>query len=649
MHGGICQRVRDELDPKLLASFFDDTFIVDDFDLALKGVLKLKQLFHEVGLEVCLDKSSVYSTTPLTEEQLGELAEHEIRDAGEGILLLGTPLGSDSFIRQYLASETNSVMDILGDIQTAVDVGHLNDRLATHQGIYHLLRDCGNQLLRHLLRTVDPRLTCEAFRQLDTRTLGEAMHLFEIDRPQLTEVVKTRLLLPGTLSGLALTPYCLAAVPAFLGCMMSVGRRLAIPVDEPQRFIPGFDQALNCLKDQLPEEDIPSPEQFFPNSMSEDEPQGVSHLSRKLLRAQQTKIYKDLDLVASGLEKTFLVVTSHKTCGDFLFAPLTDPFCRMARSFKIYTRLYLGLEVTSKVCNIGKCNGVAVHPYGAHSQHAPGKVTSRHHALRDCISSFISFQATAHNTPHEVRKEVFLDDVGYEKLPTATDESRAKCDFMVTKRETNYHVFADICVVHPRMDASIASEPLSAAIAAEKAKFKRYCDNYHVQEAQIKPLVFETFGGWTPGTYEYLYNVIKGIAGEEDYLSSKLWRKLRNRIGVTLARGESELLLRLNVLNPLVQHSQSPISSTTPLTPTFSGSPSPSTSRRRTPSSPQRRSSQSRTVRSNSHTSTSSSEDLPAPTTTTTTRRQQLRRELNRTSSVGSSAVNRIQRGSASS
>ena len=36
-------------------------------------------------------------------------------------------------------------------------------------------------------------------------------------------------------------------------------------------------------------------------------------------------------------------------------------------------------------------------------------------------------------------------------------------------------------------------------------------------------------------------------------------------------------------------------------------------------------------------------------TTTTTTKRQQLRRELNRTSTVGSRAVNRIQRGSASS
>jgi len=94
VYGGICQRVRNQLDPKLLASFFDDTFIVDDFDLALEGVLQLKQLFQEVGLEVCLDKSSIYSTTPLTEAQRAELAPHGIRDAGEGILLLGTPIGS---------------------------------------------------------------------------------------------------------------------------------------------------------------------------------------------------------------------------------------------------------------------------------------------------------------------------------------------------------------------------------------------------------------------------------------------------------------------------------------------------------------------------------------------------------------------------
>ena len=45
--------------PQAIGLFFDDTFIVDDFDLALQGVLQLKQPFQEVGLEVCLDKSSI--------------------------------------------------------------------------------------------------------------------------------------------------------------------------------------------------------------------------------------------------------------------------------------------------------------------------------------------------------------------------------------------------------------------------------------------------------------------------------------------------------------------------------------------------------------------------------------------------------------
>ena len=221
---------------------------------------------------------------------------------------------------------------------------------------------------------------------------------------------------------------------------------------------------------------------------------------------------------------------------------------------------------------------------------------------------------------------------------------------MVTERETNYCVFADICVVHPKIDASVPAEPLKAAIAAEKAKFKRYCDNYQVQEAQIKSLVFETFGGWTEGTYEYLYNVVKGIAGTNDQLFTKLWRKLRNRIGVTLARGEGELLSRLNALNPSVQCSQSPTSST-PLTPTTSGSLSRPTSRRGTPSRPKQRTSRLRTIRSDSRSSTSSSDDLPTTpsttTTITTTTRQRLRRESNSNSSPGGNAVDRMPRGSA--
>ena len=179
--------------------------------------------------------------------------------------------------------------------------------------------------------------------------------------------------------------------------------------------------------------------------------------------------------------------------------------------------------------------------------------------------------------------------------------------------------------MHPNVtDKDTARKKLRTAYAAEELKFKRYCGNYHVQKAQIKPLVFETFGGWTENIYEYLYNVVKGIAGADDYLFTKLWRKLRNRIGVTLARGEGELILRLNALNPSTQR--------------FSlGGSSPSVSCRKTTIS--------RSVRSGSRSSASSSRDRPTTTTsttTTTTKPNRLRRESKSKSSPGGNAVNRI-------
>ena len=57
--------------------------------------------------------------------------------------------------------------------------------------------------------------------------------------------------------------------------------------------------------------------------------------------------------------------------------------------------------------------------------------------------------------------------------------SRAKCDFMITKQESNYRVFADICVVYSNVTGNdVATKKLKTAYAAEELKFRRYCDNY---------------------------------------------------------------------------------------------------------------------------------------------------------------------------
>ena len=90
----------------------------------------------------------------------------------EGFVVLGTPVGSDEFIASHLAKEVQQVLMVLSRIKSVDALGKLNSKWATPQGLYVMLRDFVNQLLRHLLRAVDPRLTKEAFQEVDEETLA---------------------------------------------------------------------------------------------------------------------------------------------------------------------------------------------------------------------------------------------------------------------------------------------------------------------------------------------------------------------------------------------------------------------------------------------------------------------------------------------
>jgi hypothetical protein len=91
------------------------------------------------------------------------------------------------------------------------------------QGLFNLVRVSANHLLRHLLRTVDPRLTTVAFEGLDGTTSELVGRLFHASASDLTDVTRTRLGLPGSMGGLGITPYEIAAQPAYLGCLFRIG------------------------------------------------------------------------------------------------------------------------------------------------------------------------------------------------------------------------------------------------------------------------------------------------------------------------------------------------------------------------------------------------------------------------------------------
>jgi len=83
----------------------------------------------------------------------------------------------------------------------------------------------------------------------------------------------------------------------------------------------------------------------------------------------------------------------------------------------------------------------------------------------------------------------------------------------------------------------------------EGEKKDKYTSNYSISASAIQPLVFEVYGGWATGTYEYLRVLVHSIAGGDDKLFASLWQDLRDRVAVTLATGQAAVIDYFNFKN----------------------------------------------------------------------------------------------------
>ena len=106
-------------------------------------------------------------------------------------------------------------------------------------------------------------------------------------------------------------------------------------------------------------------------------------------------------------------------------------------------------------------------------------------------------------------------------------------------------------VTTPKLvDVQTAKEPLWTAKRAHQEKLDRYCKNWNTPVEDVHPLIFESFGGWAPQTYEELKLQMKAITGEDETLFAKVWRDLRSRIAVALAVGQAKIIQYLVMREP---------------------------------------------------------------------------------------------------
>ena len=125
-----------------------------------------------------------------------------------------------------------------------------------------------------------------------------------------------------------------------------------------------------------------------------------------------------------------------------------------------------------------------------------------------------------------------------------------RCDLLLEEEVTGSVFVTDVRVTHPdRTDAATREKALAAAESNWKWKFEKYSRTYDASASVFQPLVFEVYGGWAERTYSFLWAQMQAVASGDAQLLSRVWKDLRDRIAVALARGQAELIQHYNFRN----------------------------------------------------------------------------------------------------
>jgi hypothetical protein len=235
-------------------AYADDGSIVSKLSTGLKLMSKLTPVFKEDGnLDFNIGKTKVLAKGPTadhvferakhfldTDPDLADIAHHFTRDmfSTEGIEVLGTPVGTDRFIKTIVAHNCLKIMEDTGKLQA------LTDGLAHFQ----LVKFCQNTRTQFISANItipdsDTVITAQhqyvdrkiAYEILQKGTRGSFRNWSQQD----IELATTMLQMPHGMGGYGMTPNVIAQISAkvamssrflgFVGSLSSAEQKLLFP------------------------------------------------------------------------------------------------------------------------------------------------------------------------------------------------------------------------------------------------------------------------------------------------------------------------------------------------------------------------------------------------------------------------------------
>ena len=508
----------------LIPCYLDDATIIGPKQDVISAYLEMKDRLVNIGLDLREDKCEAYSPSGIADWVLSI----PIRD--EGLEILGTPIGSDSFVREKCIETVKCERDFLAKLPLLDDM----------QSGLLLLRYCAVPKITHLLRTVPHSLIAEAAELHDTMIVKAFENIIGCGALNALECSQLRLDIQQGGFGLRSAKH--SAFEAFLGGWSNTLGHL-----------PHRDGRLSSLCDGLlrdHDKDQPLVLSELTSALANlhqqfDDTRKVLSCISKLPDAPK-KLQGKLHQAKKAVEFTQVLQQCTNSCeqariqgcggpnsGAWLDAiPSTHHFILGNDNFVNAVCLRLGKAIPC-LHSLDQCVAQCGQPIDIEGYHAMtckwgGGPIKRHDSVLDC------FYDMSKSLGFHCRKEL-----------TAQFENKQRPDIAIYNYKDGKKLLLDVTITHPLAKRSISascSKPGFAAAEKEREKDSKYLVKSTNLGYLFRPIALEVYGRWGNTAETTLEELSKKSPQSTGLNPSEFKLHWRRRIAINLQRANSSII-----------------------------------------------------------------------------------------------------------
>ncbi len=555
--------VRGKSPSTLLSSFFDDGYIVDTPQKAFAALGLLRVELAKICLSLKPSKCKAYMPQPTPE--FIALAREAGVTTDQGVLVAGSPVGSDDYVSHHLEQKLVEVRRELDDLHEVMSLSAQFHDVTAH-GVFTLLRKCIPTQFTNLLRSVPPRLSIPFASRVDEAVWTTARHVLHlIDLANSTET-RDRVFLPVRLGGMGIMSLAETAHSAYSGswalCGDEVRRLLPDTIEVPSDWFVRMPsgpvspvladligavehlQQSNALANVTPETWILTPE-----------PRVQMTISQNLNVAKSDRILAGLS--SPVLRASFLGARTPESGAwidaspCFSWSRLTDAVFRCAAK----TRLSIHpVRIDTCRCHMRNSSPAFPHPFYCSASY--GSRGWRHNNIRDTLLEGLRRIPSTRTVSEPHIPDYWLQRPEYHV--SNLDAKSPRGDIWVDSHGGAFPLTAmlDATVACPApATPGVATKPRVTADAAYQDKMDDYASRWLIPKGQFIPIALEPTGALSSLSLEFIKTAARCYSPPGTYAYSLFLRELLTRISVALQRGNCSMLQRAHLRSTVDQSS----------------------------------------------------------------------------------------------